>query len=51
MKVMGKGISGEGNSMTHATEKENRAYFRSSKLINLAKAVVSFDEIIKVNLG
>lgn len=51
MKVMGKGISGEGNGMNHVTEKENRAYFRSSKLINMAKAVVSFDEMLKVNLG
>lgn len=51
MKVMAKGISDEGNSMNHVTEKENRAYFRSSKLINLAKAVVSFDEMLKVSLG
>lgn len=51
MKVMAKGISDEGNSMNHVTEKENRAYFRSSKLINLAKAVISFDKMLKVSLG
>lgn len=50
MKVIAVGISGEGNSMKHVTETENRAYFRNSKLINLAKAIVSFDEMIKASL-